>query len=56
MGTRYPLNRVLRRIYEPKWEEMIGVWRKWQNEGLHNLYSLPNIIRINKSRRVGQGV
>jgi hypothetical protein len=56
MGTRGPLNRMLRRIYVPKREEMVGVRRKRQNEWLHNLYSLPNVIRMNKSKKVGQGL
>jgi hypothetical protein len=45
-------NRVLRRIYGPKRDEMIGDWRKQQTEELHNLYSSPNIIRMIKSRRM----
>jgi hypothetical protein len=44
-------NRVLRRIFEPKWDEMIGGWRKLHNEEFHNLYYWPNIIRIMKTRR-----
>jgi hypothetical protein len=42
-------NRVLRRIYGPKRDEVTGGWRKLHNEELHNLYSSPNIIRIIKS-------
>jgi hypothetical protein len=38
-------NRVLRRIYRPRWDEVTGDWRKLHNEELHNLYSSPNIIR-----------
>jgi hypothetical protein len=45
-------NRVLRRIFEPKREEVMGDWRKLHNEELHNLYSLPNIVRMIKSRRM----
>jgi hypothetical protein len=45
-------NRVLRRIFGPKREEVIGGWRKLHNEELHNLYSSPSIIRIIKSRRI----
>jgi hypothetical protein len=37
-------NRVLRRIFGPKREEVIGGWRKLHNEELHNLWSSPNII------------
>jgi hypothetical protein len=43
-------NRVLR-IFEPKRDEVTGDWRTLHNERLHNLYSLPNIIRMIKSRR-----
>jgi hypothetical protein len=39
-------NRVLRRIFGPKRDEVTGEWRKLQNEELHDLYSLPSIIRI----------
>jgi hypothetical protein len=42
-------NRVLRRIFGPKKDEMIDGCRKRRNEELHNLYSSPNIIRIIKS-------
>jgi hypothetical protein len=43
-------NRVLRRIFGPKRDEVTGVWRKLHNEELHDLYSSPSIIRIIKSR------
>jgi hypothetical protein len=42
--------RMLRRIYEPKREEVIGEWRKIHTEKLNDLYSAPNIIRGMKSR------
>jgi hypothetical protein len=45
-------NRVLKRIFVPKREEVTGDWRKPHNEELHNLYSSPNIIRLIKSRRM----
>jgi hypothetical protein len=45
-------NRVLRRIFGPKRDEVTGDWRKLHNEELHNMYSSPNIIRIIKSRRM----
>jgi hypothetical protein len=45
-------NRVLRRIFGPKKEEVTGDWKKMHNEELHNLYSSPNIIIIIKSRRM----
>jgi hypothetical protein len=38
-------NRVLRRIFGPKRDEVTGGWRKLRNEELHNLFSSPNIIR-----------
>jgi hypothetical protein len=45
-------NRVLRGIFGPKRDEVIGGWRKLHNEELHNLYCSPSIIRIIKSRRM----
>jgi hypothetical protein len=45
-------NRVLRRIFGPKRDEVTGGWRKLHNEELHNLYSSPSIIRIIKSKRM----
>jgi hypothetical protein len=45
-------NRVLRRIFGPKWDEVTGEWRKLHNEGLRDLYSSPNIIIIIKTRRM----
>jgi hypothetical protein len=45
-------NRVLRRIFGPKRDDVTGDWRKLHNEELHNLYSSPDIIRMIKSRRV----
>jgi hypothetical protein len=47
------VNRALRRIFEPKRDEVTGGWRKLHNVGLHNLHSLPGIIRMIKSRRMG---
>jgi hypothetical protein len=44
-------NRVLRRIFGPKRDEVTGEWRRLHNEELHDLYSSPNIIRVIKSRR-----
>jgi hypothetical protein len=38
-------NRVLRRIFGPKRDEVTGEWRKLHSEELHTLYSSPNIIR-----------
>jgi hypothetical protein len=45
-------NRVLRRIFGPKRDEVTGEWRKLHNDKLHNLYSSPNILRIIKSSRM----
>jgi hypothetical protein len=45
-------NRVLRRTFGPKRDEVTGEWRKMHNEELHILYSSPNIIRQIKSRRM----
>jgi hypothetical protein len=45
-------NRVLRRIFGPKRDEVTGEWRKLHNEELHNLYLPPDIIRQVKSRRM----
>jgi hypothetical protein len=45
-------NRVLRIIFGPKWSEVTGGWRQLYNEELHNLYSLPSIIRMMKSKRM----
>ena len=44
-------NRVLRRVFGPKGDEVTGEWRKLHNE-LRDLYSLPNIVRVVKSRRM----
>jgi hypothetical protein len=46
-------NRVLRRIFGPKKEELVGGgWRMLHNEVLHNSYASPNIMRVNKSRKM----
>jgi hypothetical protein len=44
--------RMLRRIFGPKRDEIIGGWRKLHYEKLHNFPSSPNIIRKMKSRRM----
>jgi hypothetical protein len=48
-------NRVLRRIFGWKRDEVTGKWRKLHNKELHDLYSSPSIIRIIKSRRMRRG-
>ena len=45
-------NRVLRKVFGPKRDEVTGEWRKLHNEELNDLYSLPNIVRVVKSRRM----
>jgi hypothetical protein len=45
-------NRVLRRIFGPKRDEVTGEWRKLHNEELNNLYPSPNIVPVIKSRRM----
>jgi hypothetical protein len=45
-------NKVLRRIFGPKRDDVTGEWRKLHNEELRDLYSSPSIIRIIKSRRM----
>jgi len=42
-------NRVLRRIFGPRRDEVTGEWRRLHNEELNDLYSSPNIVRIIKS-------
>ena len=45
-------NRILRRIFGPKRDEVTGEWRKLHNEELNDLYCSPNIFRVIKSRRI----
>jgi len=45
-------NRVLRRAFGPKRDEVTGEWKKLRNEELRDFYSLPNILRVVKSRRM----
>jgi len=42
----------LRRVFGPKRDEVTGEWRKLHNEELSDLYSLPSIVRVVKSRRM----
>jgi len=56
-------NKVLRRVFGPRRDKVTGEWRKLHNKELSDLYSLPNIVRVVKSRmrwaghvvRMGQG-
>jgi hypothetical protein len=43
-------NRVFRRVFGPKRDEIPGEWKKLHNEELNELYSSPNIVRVIKSR------
>ena len=45
-------NRVFRKVFGPKRDEVTGEWRKLHNEELNDLYSLPNIVGVVKSRRM----
>jgi hypothetical protein len=49
-------NRVLRRVFGPKRDEVTGEWRKLHNEELNDLYSLPNIVRVVKIEKKMGGV
>jgi hypothetical protein len=44
-------NRVLKRIFGPKRDEVTEDWRKIHNEEINDLYSPPNIIRVIKSKK-----
>jgi len=45
-------NRVLRRIFGPRRDELTNEWRKLHKEELYDLKSSPDILRVNKSRRM----
>jgi hypothetical protein len=45
-------DRMLRRIFGPKRDEVTGKWRKLHSEELNDLYCSPNIVRVIKSRRI----
>jgi hypothetical protein len=51
-GRRVSENRVLRRIFGPKRDEVTMEWRKLHNEELNDLYCSPNIVRVIISRRL----
>jgi hypothetical protein len=45
-------NRVLRKVFGPRRDEVTGGWRKLHDDELHNLYSSPSVIIMVKSRRM----
>ena len=45
-------NMVLRRIFGPRKDEVMGEWRRLHNKELNDLYSSPNIVHVIKSRRM----
>jgi hypothetical protein len=50
-------NRVMRRIFGPRRDEVTGEWRKLHNEELNDLCTSPNIFRVIKSRKIdGRGI
>jgi hypothetical protein len=54
-GLRVVDNRVLGRIFGQKGGEVMGSWRRLRTQEFHNMYSLPGIIIMTRSRRVGLG-
>jgi hypothetical protein len=48
-------NRMLRRMFGPKSESVIGGWRKVHSEGLHSLCTSPDIISVIKEAEMGMG-
>jgi hypothetical protein len=47
-------NRMLRKIFGGKRDEVLGGWRRLHNEEFHNLYTLQNVVRVIRSRRMRQ--
>ena len=52
MILRHVYRALLSRVFGPRRDEVTGEWRKLHNEELRDLYSLPNIVRVTKSRRM----
>jgi hypothetical protein len=52
LGLRVVENKVLRRMFGPRGDEVTRMWRKLHNEKLHYLYSSPTIVQVIKSRRM----
>jgi hypothetical protein len=50
--VRVSENRVLKKMYRPARNEIIGEWRRMHKEKLHDLYSSPNITRVMKYRKI----
>jgi len=48
-------NMVLRRIFGPRRDEVMGEWRRLHNEELNDMYCSPNIVRVIKWRRMWEG-
>ena len=48
-------NKVLRRIFGPRNDEVTGDWRRLHNEELNDLYCSPNIVRVKKSKKNEMG-
>jgi hypothetical protein len=51
-GLRVFQNRVIRRIFGPKGDEVTGEWRRLRNEKFNDLYCAPNIVRVIKSIKI----
>jgi hypothetical protein len=45
-------NRVMKKKFGPKRDEITGEWRRLHNEELHHLYCSPNIVRVIKLRKM----
>ena len=57
VGLRVCENRVLRKIYGPQGDKVTGEWRKLHNEELSDLYILPKIVQVIRSKELdGRGM